>query len=257
MRQLLMLGFYCEVYRREPLCRIYINDVLVDEFNIAHTARKDIEWTDDMKLDPMYRSSEYYKIKSNTPFLKYIEFDDAGVRSLDIRVEIQNNDNNHANGFMSRYTRVMLDQCWLASVKIWEKFDEIWDRWKYSKYNWHRCVSLSRSVRDYYTGQRSYALDNLASYATMHFPDIVRRFQSTEQHKLSHSDYQDSLKFVCTNSDWVGSSGYFYLTLVKKLGFWRHSMDHKIGWWWCASLRNVKTLYNKYRDNEDKRNINK
>ena len=54
MRQLLMLGFYCEVYKKEPLCRVYVNDVLLDEFNIPHTPRKKIEWNSDIILDPKF-----------------------------------------------------------------------------------------------------------------------------------------------------------------------------------------------------------
>jgi hypothetical protein len=54
MRQLLMLGFYCEVYKREPLCRVYVNDVLLDEFNIPHTPQKEIEWNSDIILDPKF-----------------------------------------------------------------------------------------------------------------------------------------------------------------------------------------------------------
>jgi hypothetical protein len=51
MRQLLMLGFYCEVYRREPLCRVYVNNVCVDEFNIPHTPNNN-SWNLDKQLDP-------------------------------------------------------------------------------------------------------------------------------------------------------------------------------------------------------------
>ena len=36
MRYLLVVGFYCDVYRREPQARLFFNDQLIDEFNIQH-----------------------------------------------------------------------------------------------------------------------------------------------------------------------------------------------------------------------------
>ena len=40
MRYLLVVGFACEVYRKEPRARIFVGDKLIDEFYIPH--HKDI-----------------------------------------------------------------------------------------------------------------------------------------------------------------------------------------------------------------------
>ena len=37
MRYLLVVGFACEVYRREPRARIFVGDKLIDEFTISHS----------------------------------------------------------------------------------------------------------------------------------------------------------------------------------------------------------------------------
>ena len=254
MRQLLILGFYCEVYRKNPLCRVFLNNVLVDEFDIPHTPCEN-RWTLNLFLDPALWSREQFQLQSNTPFLKFLEFDDAGVRSLDIRIEIQNDDNNHANGFMTRHTGVILCQCYLASAKLWEDFSHVGDRWKYTKGNWH---SSNRSVAQYYTGWRNSVISNLMMFADMHFPDIKQVRRSTDQQKLHCSNYQylpQQYRYFPSTYR-IGTSGYFHLTLVKKLGFWRHSTDRRRGYWKISTIRNAKDLYNKYKSYEDTGNIN-
>ena len=246
MRQLLMLGFYCEVYRREPLCRVYVNDVLADEFNIPHTPKIDA-WTPDMKLDPAFWSPEQYQLQSDPPFFKLLELDDAGEKFIDIRVEIQNSDNNYANGFMTRYSRVMFRQCWLAPVKIWERFDQILDRWKYSLKNWHK---WQNNPAHYFAGLRNRVFDNLALHSDMNFPGITQQTESKEQQDLPQY-YKE-----CPNEHWTGTSGHFHLTLAKKLGFWRHSTDRRRGWWKLSLIKNVKDIYDKYIQYEDPRNTN-
>ena len=147
MRQLLMLGFYCEVYRREPRCRVYANDVLLDEFNITHAPVKQGGVVNGEQLSPQYFGQEYIRLKLATPFLKYIEFDDQNAQEVCVKIEIQNNDNNYSNGFMSKYTRVMIPFMYLSSKKILNNIDDLKDRWKFSKnYRMH----TKRDLDTYY-----------------------------------------------------------------------------------------------------------
>ena len=253
MRQLLMLGFYCEVYRREPLCRVYVNDVLIDEFNIPHTPIKKDLLPPNVRLDPAFWAQEQYQLQSDPPFLKFIEFDDADQRSIDFRVEIKNDDNNYTNGFMTRHTRIMLCQCWLAPVKVWEQFEQIRNRWRFSRPTWQKYFGYKKFI-DYYLGYRNVVLDNLAAYAYMHFPNITQRARSKEQLKIFFNNYQDLPPWwqESPKKHWVGSSGYFHLTLAKKLGFWRHSKDQRRGWWGLSWINNMKDLYDKYKQYENK-----
>jgi hypothetical protein len=245
MRQLLMLGFYCEVYRREPLCRVYVNNVCVEEFNIPHTANNN-SWNLDKQLDPAVWNLEQYQLQKNPPFIKFLELDDSDQRFIDLRVEIQNNNNNHANGFMTRHTRIILCQCWLAPVKVWEQFKNIQYRWKYIKNNWH---SRTETICNYYKGQRKFVFDNLMIYSDMHFPDITQQPRSIEQLKSNFSNAKDLPQLWQNNPayHWVGSSGHYHLTLTKKLGFWRHSTDRRRGWWKLSMVKNVKDMYDKYK----------
>lgn len=255
MRQLLMLAFYCEVYRREPQCRVYVNDVLMDEFHIPH-AHLENTFILDKVLDPALWSENQFILQSkDMPFLKLLEFDDAGAGSLDLRIEINNNDNNYANGFMTHYTRIMLRQCWLAPVKVWEQFDKIYYRWKFNnRNNWQKYFGKKKSIAYYYKEGRNSVLENLAIYADMHFPDITQQLQSKKQTKLIYSNYQDVPSLQYKVRHWIGSSGHFHLALAKKLGFWRHSTDRNRGWWKLSKFNNVKDIYDKYRKYEDTRN---
>lgn len=256
MRQFLMLVFYCKVYRREPACRVYINNVLIDEFNIPHTPLQDT-FISEKILDPAFLSYEQYKLQLNPPFIKLLELDDADQRFLDLKVEIQNDDNNYTNGFMTRYTQVMLCQCCLAPVKVLDQWDRILEPWKYSLHNWYRWQGVTKSVSHYYSGRRNYVFDNLAKYADMHFKDITQQLLSKEQLKLNVSNYQTLSQMwqVNPSDHWTGSSGYFHLTLAKKLGFWRHSTDRRRGWWKLSMINNMTDIYDKYKQYEDTRSI--
>ena len=252
MRQLLVLGFYCEVFKREPICRVYANGVLIDEFNIAHTPRTDaLELDAGLTLDKTFWSKEEFLFKSNTPFLKLIEFDDVDSKFLDLRVEIQNDDNNYSNGFMNKYTSIMLCQCWLASVKIWDEFEQIQNRWRFSLPNRHRCVGRSISVAQYYSGSRNHVLDNFAQYADLNFPDITQ--QSLTNERLFNHKHMPRMWKEHPDQYWIGSTGYYYLPLKKKLGFWKHRDDRRRGWCKWSLVRNLQNLYHKYRSNEDTR----
>ena len=233
MRQLLMLGFYCEVYRREPLCRIYINDVLVDEFNIPQSDRADIE-TD--VLDPLNSRKRLENERTNPPFLKYIEFDDAGADSLDVVLRIQNDDNNYANGFMSKYTHITLSHLFLVSKKILENTDNLRNNFKFSQKNWEK---YNCNIVDYWAySNRNRMFGNLVigSNIKLNFPNILTKFN-----RYSIGRYK------------IGSSGHFRLTLKKKLGFWRHSEKISMGYWLLGSIDTVTNFYDKYKQYEDKR----
>jgi hypothetical protein len=156
---------------------------------------------------------------------------------------------------MTQHTRVMLCQCWLASAKIWKGFDNIRQHWKFSQHNWH---GNTKSVIQYYTGLRCAIFNNLAEYAEMHFPDITQQLHSKAQAKLTFSNYQDLPRMfdLSPSRHWVGSSGYFHLTLAKKLGFWRHSTDRRRGWCKLSMDGFQYNLSDKYLQYENTRNIN-
>jgi hypothetical protein len=227
MRQLLILGFYCEVYKKEPLCRVYINDVFVDEFNIPQCDKRQLE-IDPLDPDPLDPHI------TNPLFLKYIEFDDADADSLDVVLKIKNDDNNHANGYMSKFTNIILSHVYLTSKKVLENIDNLLNNFKFCWKNWNK---LNRNIVDYYTYSHRHRLfENFVHDAACNFPGI----------QLKSDQYVGQYK--------IGSSGYFHFSLRKKLGFWRQSTNCRGGFWRLGSVHYMKYLYDKYKGYEDTRN---
>lgn len=256
MRQLLMLGFYCEVYRRQPRCRVYVNDVLLDEFDISHAPCKQVD-INNVQLSPSFFGQEYARLKLNTPFLKYIEFDDRGTNKVDIRIEIQNNDNNYANGFMTKCTRVILSHIFLSSKKLLNRMDYLKNNWKFSLKNYH--IHNKRDIDTYYLNKKNQIFENFSAEMILNFPGIVQEQKLVEEIRSYCNNWQDLPPWwKCYTSDWwIGSSGYFYLTLKKKLGFWRHEKDRRIGRWKIGRINTlVQELYDKYKQYENQRSIN-
>ena len=233
MRQLLMLGFYCNIYRQEPLCRVYVNDVLLDEFDIPQRDKVDVEID---LLDPFASHKRLQHFTTNTLFLKCIEFDDADADSLDVVIKIHNDDNNHANGFMSRYTNVTLSRCYLASEKLLENVDNIQNNFKFSRKNWEK---YNRNIANFYAdSNRTRMFNNHVRDMKSNFPGI----------QVKSNEYIGGYG--------IGTSGHYRLTVKKKLGFWLDSKKCCKGYWRAGSINLVKYIYDKYKQHEDQRNSN-
>jgi len=147
MRYLLVMGFACEVYRREPRVRIFVDDRLLDEFNISHTpCNTNEKWNELLKkshiLHPTVQSEINNAIISSFPPLKFYELQaDDKINDLAIRIEINNNDNNYTNGYMTRSTLISLEVCafFPLQTKLLQQLEKIKNRRRISKnYAWYR-----------------------------------------------------------------------------------------------------------------------
>jgi len=247
MRQLLILGFYCEVYRREPLCRVYVNDVLLDEFNIPHTPKDVLDYNyKNFLLDPKYSRADLNFIDSqlNPLFYKLIEFNEFNGKLLDLRIEILNNDNNYTNGFLTKYTRIMLDRCYLLPIKILDNVDSLIDRWKFNPHNWYKFHGLTKPVTYLYTKQRQIILNLVTSASEK---------EAIKLHFLTNTQTANKTNYVLKWEWWIGESVHFHLSLKKKLGFWRHINDNRTGYQIFTYINFIKDLYDKYKQYEDTR----
>jgi len=106
MKYLLVLGLYCNVYRKEPQIRFFFKDQLVDEFNVKHHPDIDNISTHKDILKPKGKKLqlESYLIKS-LPLLRVYEIDIIdSIDQAQIRIDIENNDNNYTNGFVNKST---------------------------------------------------------------------------------------------------------------------------------------------------------
>jgi hypothetical protein len=237
MRQLLILGFYCNVYRKEPRCRVYANDVLLDEFDIPHTPNKEPGISTSI-LDPLFRKNYQTSVlnafKTNSPFLKYIDFDDSDTDILNIKLKIQNDDNNYNNGFMTKYTHITLPYVYLLSKKSLKNIKDIKNNYKYSRQKWEK-YSYSNILNFY--SNRLDLFNNLIPFAKLNFPNI--KVKNYKKQKYT-----------------IGSTGYFQLTLQKKLGFWKPNTDVYKGYWWIGVTEFIEYFYDKYKQYENQRSVN-
>ena len=215
-----------------------MNDVLLDEFNIPHQCAHVQPKMD--PLDPTHNKKLLQHFITNPPFLKYIEFDDAGADALDVVLKIQNDDNNYANGFMSKFTHIMLSHVYLQSKRVLENIDTINNGFKFSRLNWRKFNSNIINFYSYYN--RNQLFKNFESVTIANFPNIEHNPNYyVGDYRIGSSGYR------------IGSSGYFHFSLKKKLGFWRSSTDRSRGFWSVGSADVVKYLYDKYKSYEDTR----
>lgn len=87
MINILALGFYCDIYKKSPDARLFLNDTFIDEFDIKPFGSSD----------------------AGTPSIRLYQINlvDA-VGTYNIRLQIKNDDSNHNNGFMTKSTLIKL-----------------------------------------------------------------------------------------------------------------------------------------------------
>lgn len=263
MRQLLMLGFQCNVYRREPRCRVYVNDILLDEFDIPHYPSEEIFSKNNffnMRLDPTltFSSIEFSKVQKNPIFLKYIEFDDLDNDFVDIKIEIKNNDNNYSNGFMNKYSRIKLSYFFLLPKNLLNKIEHLKTNWKFSYKNYH--IYNKKNIDVFYSNKRNQIFENFSEFLKLEFPDIIQTYKEESSFRKYSKNWKDlPVAETCNTKPsqyWIGSSGNFYLKLKKKLGLWIEKSDRRKGYWRLGSIDIVEHFYNKYKQYEDTRSDN-
>jgi hypothetical protein len=132
MRYLLVVGFSCKVYKKEPRIRLFFNEQLIDEFNVSNYP-KSINFTGDVNkilnlkhpLEPYTLKTTIKYIKDFMPPLRFynLNVEDQLQRSQ-IRIDVDNNDNNYNNGFMTKSTLLQFKILSLlpADRKIYEWF---------------------------------------------------------------------------------------------------------------------------------------
>ena len=161
MKYLLLVEFLCEIYRREPKARIFLNEQLLDEFSIQQNTAVD-PWSLDkqMQVIPDYNN----KIMAETKNLKQLGFNNFKIYQFDmprepdhltLKIDIENNDNNYTNGFMTRYTLIQLKHLFLIPLneklismlrqrKIRKQFTKHYAWWRSEKHNISNLFSHTR-----------------------------------------------------------------------------------------------------------------
>jgi hypothetical protein len=194
MRYLLVLGFSCNVYRRDPRARIFLGDKLIDEFYIQN--HKDslniiVRNLNSNKhiLQPFPNMGVEFKniIVKNFPPLRFYEIEiDKQLKELELRIDIDNRDSNYNNGFMTKSTLLQLEMCYFLP---------------YDK----RLLSRLIKIR-----KKNVTNKNYASYFNR--KNIIFRLNENGIEWIGKNTQK-----LPSNYN-IGGDGYFFCRLVKKYG---------------------------------------
>jgi hypothetical protein len=147
MRYLLVVGFACNVYRREPRARIFVGNTLIDEFHVLHhkdtflTFYQEI-YKDTHILQPIAQDQLNDIKNKNLPPLRFYEIEmDIALDRVTLRIEIENNDSNYSNGFMTDSTLLQLRACYFFPIdqRLLDKLSAIKNKNRPTEnYAWYR-----------------------------------------------------------------------------------------------------------------------
>jgi hypothetical protein len=148
MKYLLVLGFACDVYKQEPRARIFVGDRFVDEFSISNYSDTLIATRNNF-LDRFWKTlrphQEIEGINQEIeilPPLKFYEIELSEILdTLEVRIEIKNNDSNYTNGFITNSTLIKLQACHFfpLNINLIEKLNKIKNKNRFTEnYAWYK-----------------------------------------------------------------------------------------------------------------------
>jgi hypothetical protein len=236
MRYLLVVGFFCRVYRQEPRARLFLNDQLIDEFNIQHhTENNDLErllQENKHQLDPSHnkRTPEYYR--KLLPCLRFYQIDvDDQLKQSQIVIDIDNNDCDYTNGFMRRSTLLQLRILSLLpeDKKIYSWFlQRMRDRRNTDRYPWYRREGINRL----------FSLDNVTWIGN------------------NGQNFHNKPKIHAMKNFNIGGNGRLHCEIIKKYGIWSTKFQdhHMRSYTHFVDNPTLDAIYNKYEQHENQRN---
>jgi hypothetical protein len=194
MKYLLVVGFACDVYRKEPRARVFVNNKLIDEFNIKHY--KNVLTTTNNFLQNKHILQPFSLIEQlnngikNFPPLRFYEIEiDQEQKQLKLCIDIENNDSNYVNGFMTASSLLTLRIFYFFPLneKILSRLRKIQNKKRLTKnYAWYR--------------------NNKNIIFDVNSADLQWHGKNKQIIKINLSNYN------------IGGSGYFICDLVKKYG---------------------------------------
>ena len=236
MRYLLVIGFECDVYRREPRARIFFGDKLIDEFNIQHNkitlfATRRYLQQDKTILQPYSKIELTNAIVKSFPILRFYELEiDKKLDQTNLFIEIKNDDNNYTNGFMSRCTLIQLRVCHFFPFheKLLLRLNEIAKKNRpRQNYAWYR--SDKNEIFDLLSDNRTY--------------------WQGKDNKISMSNHP-----VILQVNKIGGDGVFRCELVKKYQMLINKTKKANRYHFYVML--VDYFITKYRQHANQRNSN-
>jgi len=230
MKYLLVVGFSCDVYRKEPQARIFVGDKLIDEFYISpHKDTLTIvkkTFRQNMHVLQKFSSIEFLNTQiKNFPPLRFYEIEiEQKHNRLKLRIDIDNSDSNSNNGFITKSSLLKLQIFYFFPLdkKILSKLSKISEKNLITKnYAWYRSF-------------RSFIFNNNMQWQGRNRQIVPANFDLDEYN--------------------IGGSGYFACELVKKYGIFIHLLRQSYRFLFNRLL--VTYFFNKYQQHANQRNIN-
>jgi hypothetical protein len=228
MRYLLAVGFCCDIYRQEPKARIFFNNKLLDEFYvnqfedtwsmIVHNKKNHI-------LAPIPRKLVLSKFYDNIPLLHIYEIEIKNApKKVEIQIQIENNDNNYTNGFISKSTLLQLRVFYFFPLnsKINNILSDKGKKFNFFLYNWQ--------------SQKPYYIFDLTSCTKW----IGNTKKIPANSRMSVTD--------------IGGDGFFTCELFKKYGIFLPPVPPRYPKKSRMITKNtlMKFILDKYKSHEDK-----
>lgn len=232
MKYLLVVGFACDVYCVEPRARIFVGDQFIDEFNIKH--HRDTlssHYANFFKkkhvLHPYLQIEEHVSEIINFPSLRFYEINiELSKENLSLRIEIENNDNNYVNGFMTKNTVLQLQVFHFFPLhqKLLSKLERIKNKNQFSKnYGWYR--------------NKKSMIFNLIF-------NVEWYGKNKQIFKNNTNQFMSGYK--------IGGSGHFVAKLVKKYGIFFIKLKRPYRYHFNKLL--IDYFFNKYKQHVNQRN---
>jgi len=235
MKYLLVVGFACDIYRQEPRARIFVGDKLIDEFHIPHhkdtlsTVVKEFQQNKHI-LQPFF-FNEFVNIRTkNFPPLRFYEIDiEQTQNQLELRIDINNNDSNYNNGFITKSTLLQLQVCHFFPL---------------DKELLSRLVKIRK--KNFINENYAWFWNNRNTIFNLSVNGIEWRGENTQTFDTTNLN-----KF---NLHAIGGNGHFYCKLVKKYGIFISKLCRSYRYDFFRTLL-IDYFINKYKQHENKRNI--
>ena len=236
MRYLLVVGFACEVYRKEPRARIFVGGKLIDEFYISHhidTKTPALKILNQNKhvLQP-FSNIEKLNMEINFfPPLRFyeIEIDQPGDQ-LKLHIDIDNDDSNYTNGFITESTLLQLQIFYFFPLdkELLSRLSKIMIKNRASEnYAYIRCEKNNIF---------NLVIKGLNWYG--------------KEKKFNQQFYKSSDRYITS----IGGSGHFTFDLVKKYGIFISRVFQSYRYNFHPRL--IDYFINKYKQYENQRNTN-
>lgn len=242
MRYLLVVGFVCDVYRREPRARIIVDDKLIDEFYITHCKDSLTPFYKNMNqnnhiLQPVYWYESAKRQIKHFPSLRFYEIEiDQQQDKLKLCIDIDNNDSNCTNGFITKSTLLQLRVFYFFPLN-------------------KKLLSRLIKIREKNKTSKNFAWYNMKA----NIFDLSYHWKWVEKNKkndiYSHFRWLDNERsYTIPHTDNIGGSGSFLCEMNKKYGILIPKI--KKSYRYDLSMIFINYILDKYKQHANQRSIN-